>query len=106
MINSKLSMSDESVDPDFSNEKIQAKYRELNIGWKKRLNNLFLIIAKKTIVAEPLEPKVAKMHDTVLTSTDHSASRNVRETVHLEKIARLRLSCNSYCTINETIKLL
>ena len=85
LVHAKLAMQGESADPEYSNEKIQAKYRDLNIGWKKRLNSLFLIIAKKTIIAELPERKVSVLDDTSLSPTDLSASRHVRETVHLEK---------------------
>ena len=81
LVHAKLAMQGESADPEYSNEKIQAKYRDLNIGWKKRLNSLFLIIAKKTVIAELPERKVSVLDDTSLSPTDLSASRHVRETV-------------------------
>ena len=85
VIHAKLAISQESVDPDFSNSKIEEKYRLLSIKWKGKLNSLYILIAKKTAPLPVTEPKPTVGAEDTIVTTDLVTPRYLREQVHLEK---------------------
>ena len=48
VVYAKLEINGESADREFSDEKIRVMYSLLSIKWKDKLNNLYILIAKKT----------------------------------------------------------
>ena len=87
VVYAKLEFNGESADREFSDEKIRVMYSLLSIKWKDKLNNLYILIAKKT------KPSI-ELNDSKITvpaadyspaTSDVTTSHFLREQVHLEK---------------------
>ena len=83
LIQAKLALPQESTDADYSDQMIRDKYAAMSLKWKNKLNNLYMVLARKALNSEVIEPKLTACHADLNTSLETFVQK--RELVHLEK---------------------
>ena len=70
LIQAKLALPQESTDADYSDQMIRDKYAAMSLKWKNKLNNLYMVLARKALNSEVIEPKLAASHADMDTSLE------------------------------------
>lgn len=84
LIQAKLALPQESTDAEYSDQMIRDKYAAMSLKWKNKLNNLYMVLARKALNSEVIEPKLAVSHVDMDTSLETLVQKC--ELVHLDKI--------------------
>ena len=70
LIQAKLALPQESTDAEYSDQMIRDKYAAMSLKWKNKLNNLYMVLARKALNSEVIEPKLAASHADMDTSLE------------------------------------